>query len=163
MIWRLSWRADPRAAALADRHYSRQTIGAEQFMPAGRCVVLISECGRAVWGVSWPLAEYVDHAWPGTWVCTIFRNEGAGRSSELITTALAATRWYFRDICPVGGCITFVDPMAVRHKRDPGRCFRRAGFRKVGETQKGKIVLQLERDALPPAVAPRGTTGRLAL
>lgn len=25
--WRLSWRADPRAATIADRHYNRQSVG----------------------------------------------------------------------------------------------------------------------------------------
>lgn len=38
--WRLSWRADPRARPLADRHYNRQRIGAAQFVPPGRCLVL---------------------------------------------------------------------------------------------------------------------------
>lgn len=31
--WRLSWRADPRALPLADRHYNRQKIGSAQFVP----------------------------------------------------------------------------------------------------------------------------------
>lgn len=33
--WQRTWRADPRAAALADRHYSRGTPGASQFAPPG--------------------------------------------------------------------------------------------------------------------------------
>ena len=38
MIWQKSHRADPRACAIADRHYSRQKIGSPQFMPPGSCV-----------------------------------------------------------------------------------------------------------------------------
>lgn len=40
MIWCLSWRADPLGRELADRHYARQSVGAPQFVPPGRCVVL---------------------------------------------------------------------------------------------------------------------------
>lgn len=50
------------------------------------------------------------------------------------------------------GMITFVNADKVRHKRDPGRCFLRAGFRKVGITKVNRlIVLQiLERDMPAP-------------
>lgn len=33
MTWQRTWRADPRAAALADDHYSRKSRGADQFAP----------------------------------------------------------------------------------------------------------------------------------
>lgn len=97
MIWRLSHRADPFARDIADRHYNRQSVGADQFVPPGRCLVLTArtETGRALWVTSWPFAEYTKHAWAGAWVCSAFRNEGAGVASELIREALAATcaRW----------------------------------------------------------------------
>lgn len=83
MPWRLSWRADPAGAAVADRHYSRQKIGAAQFVPPGACLVLMAD-GPALWVTSWPRAEYVKHAWAGAWMCSIFRNEGPLLSSELI-------------------------------------------------------------------------------
>jgi len=100
--WAVSYRASPRGRRIADRHYNRQKVGAPQFVPPGACLVLVTECGKALWITSWPLAEYVKHAWAGAWVCSAFRNEGAGLSSELI--------------------------IEVRRKRDPGRCFLRAGF-----------------------------------
>lgn len=90
MTWHISNRADPRAAALADRHYSRQTIGARQFVPPGRCFVLVQD--SAYWVTSWPFAQFVRHAWAGAWICSAFRNEGVGLSSELIREAVAATR-----------------------------------------------------------------------
>lgn len=37
----------------------------------------------------------------------------------------------------------FAAPSRVRRKRDPGRCYLRAGFRRVGVTKGGLITLQL--------------------
>jgi hypothetical protein len=64
MRWCESNRADPIARDLADRHYNRQKIGAAQFVPPGRCVVLVIP-KAAFWVTSWPFAEYVKHAWAG--------------------------------------------------------------------------------------------------
>lgn len=74
-FWQPSNRADPRAAAIADRHYNRQKIGAPQFVPPGRCMVLRHD-DDALWVTSWPFAEYVQHAWPGAWMNSCFRKEG---------------------------------------------------------------------------------------
>lgn len=153
--WHISHRADPRAAALADRHYNRQKIGSPQFVPPGRCLVLLTGDTRALWVTSWPFAEYVRHAWAGAWVNSLFRNEGAGLSSDLIREAVAATRWYWSDVPPLG-MVTFVDAGKVRHKRDPGRCYRKAGFRPVGTTVGGLVALQLLPDQMPAPVPPLG-------
>ena len=101
MNWVLSNRADPAAVLLADRHYNRQKPGTSQFVPPGRCVVLLSDDARAVWVTSWPFAEYVKHAWAGAWVNSLFRNEGDYLSSDLITQAIAATR--FSAVCMSSG------------------------------------------------------------
>jgi hypothetical protein len=154
MRWRLSWRADPSAAALADRHYNRQKIGSAQFVPPGRCLVLIA--GRpasAVWVTSWPIAAYVKHEWAGAWMCSIFRNEGAGLSSDLIREAVAATRWRWPEV-PALGLVTFVDAGKVRSKRDPGRCYLRAGFERIGTTKGGLVALGLAPALMPEAAAP---------
>jgi hypothetical protein len=156
--WHLSWRADPVARGLADRHYSRQTVGAEQFVPPGRCLVLRTLDGTAYWVTSWPYAEYVHHAWPGAWVCSAFRNEGAFLSSDLILDAVAATRYWF-DPPPASGMLTFIDPDQVRRKRDPGRCFRKAGFVPAtpNTTRGGLVALQLWPGDMPMASAADGT------
>jgi hypothetical protein len=157
MRWERSWRADPRGARLADRHYSRQKIGAAQFVPPGGCVVFVAgEAPRsAVWVTSTPLAEWVKHAWAGAWINSLFRNEGAGLSSELILEAVAATR-YVLGAPPPLGMVTFVDAGKVRRKRDPGRCYRRAGFRHVGETKEdGLLAFQLLPAEMPEPEAPR--------
>ena len=52
--WRLSWRADPVVARLADGHYSRQKPGTAQFVPPGSCFVLKTPDGRAGWVTSAP-------------------------------------------------------------------------------------------------------------
>jgi hypothetical protein len=143
MRWYRSYRADVRALPLADRHYNRQKPGTPQFVPPGRCLALLTAGADAVWVTSWPFAEYVKHAWPGAWVCSIFRNENrANVSSELIREAVAATRAHYGE-SPSLGMVTFVDAQKVRRKRDPGRCFIKAGFRRVGKTKGGLVALQL--------------------
>jgi hypothetical protein len=151
MKWHRSHRFDPPAVALADRHYSRQKPGSPQCARPGRCLVLLTECQRALWISSWQYPEFEHHAWPGAWQCALFRNEGAGLSSELILEAEAATRAHWGEP-PALGFITFVDPGKTRRKRDPGRCFRRAGWHPIGETQRGLIVLQHPADEIPQSV-----------
>ena len=115
MIWTQASRVHVPSREIADRHYNRQSIGHPNFMPPGRCCVFYAanDNGRAVWGTSWPFAEYVKHAWAGAWVCSIFRNEGAGRASEMIVEAVSATRAFFGDPPPLG-MITFVDRRKVK-------------------------------------------------
>lgn len=153
MRWHLSHHADRRACALADRHYSRKTVGAPQMMPPGRKLVLLNDDATAVWGSSWPFAEYVKHAWAGAWMCTIFRNESPDLSSELIREAVAVTRWYWE--VPILGMITFVEAKKVR-SANPGYCFKRAGFRAVGHTKGGQVALQLHPEDMPMAEMPLG-------
>lgn len=164
MRWMCSHRAHTKARLIADRHYSRQKPGTPQFVPPGSCVVFLATTGIAYWVTSWPLAEYTHHAWAGAWICSAFRNEGAGLSSELIREAVAATRWRYPEI-PDLGMVTFVDPSKVRRKRDPGRCFRKAGFVPAicpvhsemepecaachYRTKSGLLVLQLMPDRMP--------------
>jgi hypothetical protein len=159
MRWQRSDRFDPALCALADRHYSRRAIGSPQFVPPGRCVVLRTEPADAVWVTSWPFAEYVRHAWAGAWVCSIFRNESPHLSSELIREAVAATRHVWPDV-PDLGMVTFVDAGKVRPKRDPGRCYLRAGFRRAGETKGGLVALQMLPADMPdpqPLDDPQGS------
>lgn len=156
MIWRLSHRADPAARAIADRHYNRQKVGTPQFVPPGRCVVLIAPA--ALWVTSWPFAQYVKHAWAGAWICSAFRNEGAHRASDLIRDGVAATVWRYGDPPPLG-MVTFLDrskvrPIKVRGVTTWGWTWMRAGFRPCGETKGGLMALQLLPPDMPAAAAP---------
>lgn len=91
MIWCESHKYDPRALPLADRHYNRRKPGSPQFAPPGRAVILLAPNADAVWITSWPFAQYVRHDWAGAWVNSLFRNESAALSSDLIRQAIAAT------------------------------------------------------------------------
>lgn len=78
-----------------------------------------------------------------------FRNESREiLSSELIRSAIAATRYKWPDT-PALGMVTFIDRAEVRRKRDPGRCYLRAGFRRVGETQGGLLALGMAPEDMP--------------
>lgn len=158
MRWCVSYRADPRARAIADRHYTRQSPGHPQFVPPGRCLVLLARPRKersALWITSWPFPEYVKHAWPGAWICSLFRNEGVAPSVSLITQAIAATRAYMGKP-PEIGMVTFVRPEKVLPKPDPGRCFIEAGFEPCGTTGKGYLAFRLPPERMPPAQLPRG-------
>lgn len=153
-VWHESHRADPRARVLADRHYNRQKVGARQFVPPGRCVVLVTRAADAFWVTSWPFAEYVKHAWAGAWMCSAFRNEGTVRSSELIREAVAVTRHQLGEP-PESGMVTFVDPSKVRTAPAAlGWCYRKAGFEHVGETKGGLLAFQIAPDRMPPPRSP---------
>ncbi len=130
---------DHRALALADRHYSRQSPGSWQFLPPGETLAMVTRDGRAVWGV----CHNMDPVGAMRWRVTIFRNEGPLLSSDLVREATDATvgywlRKYGRRPFPLQ---TEVDPAKVRRKRDPGRCFLKAGWRRVG-MRRGLVVLQ---------------------
>lgn len=163
-MWRLSHRADPVARRIADRHYNRQSIGADQFVPPGRCLVLtaISAAGPALWVTSWPFAEYVKHEWKGAWMCSAFRSEGSGIASEMIREAVSATRARY-GTPPELGMVTFIDrtkvmPIKVRGKPTWGWTWRKAGFRECGETRGGLLAMQLLPDDMPPPREPIGMT-----
>ncbi|MFZ2872569.1 hypothetical protein [Zavarzinia sp.] len=160
--WCASHRADPAAARLADRHYNRQKIGSPQFAPTGSCAVFLTDCGRAFWITSAPLAEWVKHAWPGAWICSAFRQEGAGVASQLIRQAVAATRAHYGEP-PAIGMVTFIDrekvrPIMVRGKPMWGWTYRKAGFVDAGETKGGLLALQLWPEAMPGPLAANQRT-----
>lgn len=163
MRWTLSNRFDPRARELADRHYNRQNPDSPQFVPPGKCLVLVIDPAPPVGGAFWishaPDPRFVKHRWPGAWVCTAFRNEGAGLSSELIREALAATvdAW---GPPPPEGMLTFVDAEKTAPKEVPGWCFRRAGFKQDGTSEGGLIALVLAPHRFPaPCPPPMGGGG----
>lgn len=155
MRWRMSNRADPLGARLADRHYSRAKPGTPQFVGNGSDIVLLApRTGqpKALWVTKWQ--KYVrTEWWLDAWVCSLFRNEGAGLSSELIAEATAATRAAWGDP-PPRGFVTFVNADKVKPKQHPGYCFRVAGWREVGRTAAGLVVLQLRAADFPEPREP---------
>jgi hypothetical protein len=79
----------------------------------------------------------------------------------MIRAAIAATRWFWPDP-PSLGMVTFVDRAKVRHKRDYGRCYLRAGFKVAGETEGGLLAFQMVPEAMPEPCAPYGVQFSLA-
>ena len=168
--WRLSYRCDPEVVPMADRHYNRQKIGAPGFVPPGRCHVLkigtpeqlrTPETGAAFWVTSWPFAEYVRHAWAGAWVCSAFRNEGAGVSSELIQQAVVSTRQKWPEV-PELGMISFIDPSKVqprpiRGRKTWGHSWFEAGFNHVGYTKGGLWTFQIAAEKIEDIFSQRVT------
>jgi hypothetical protein len=143
MRWALSHQADPKALRLADRHYSRGKKGSPQFMPPGRQVVLITPQADALWACSWPDASMVKRAWPGAWMCTLFRNESPHKASELIIEAVAATRGIWGEPPDSEGfsIISIIDtrkvkPTKVRGKDVWGWTWLKAGWELAGATKK---------------------------
>jgi len=138
--WSKVRRTDRRAVALADRHYSRQTVGAPEFMASGRTFVMLTADALAVWGA----IENLDPAGNRRWRCSIFRNESMVLSSALIVEATERTYAYwtrrYHGLPPVP-FTTEVDPTKTLRKRDPGRCFRKAGWTVLG-TVRGLVVLR---------------------
>lgn len=90
----------------------------------------------------------------GAWVCSAFRNEGAGRASDMIREAVAHSlaKWD----APALGMITFLDrrkvqPTICRGVETWGRTWALAGFRHVGETKSGLMAWQLLPADMPLA------------
>jgi len=128
---------DGECAELADRHYSRRTLGARQFCYSGRKLVLRNADATVlfVW-------MYPDHAMrmdsQTGYNCAIFRNEQTERmASEIILEAerAAVEKWG-----PNRG-YTYVDPRHVKSV-NPGYCFKLAGWQFVRRTSKGKHLLE---------------------
>ncbi len=127
--WLPSWRADPRACALYRRHYSavknaRPGRPLGEFMPPGETMVLLGADCQAVWGWSRSTVPRYDRQ-EGV-ACTVFRNESAERSSDLVreASALAWQRW------PGQRLFTYVDPTMIA-SANPGYCFKQAGWAHV--------------------------------
>jgi hypothetical protein len=116
--------------------------------------VLLTDNAHAVWVTSWPIAEYVQHTWAGAMVNSLFRREAGPLASDLIIAATRATRARWPDLPPLG-IVSFVDPEKTRRKRDPGRCYRKAGWTHVGYTAAGLWTYQLLPGDFPDPLPAR--------
>lgn len=141
--WILTKDGDDTARAIFDNHYSRQHYADGRkpllFVGPGEKMVLLTPDALAlfVW------RKFISMNQQQGVCCAVFRNEGTHLSSDLIreADAIAWVRW------PRERLYTYVDPIKTRHKRDPGRCFRKAGWRVCGETKGGLLVLDIRPEA----------------
>lgn len=123
--WLITTRSDPAVRALRSRHYSTLGSTGRTVGPPGRVLILRTSDGLAAWISHWPRA---DLALDGldAFRCSLFRNEGPLRSSDLIRAAVALTERVWGRA--PDGWVTWIDPRAVASSI-PGWCFRRAGWR----------------------------------
>lgn len=136
-VWMVTHKGDRSCRLLADRHYSRQTIGHPMFTRPGKNLVLRSAGGDAVW-VTW---RGIRDDGLDAFECTIFRNESTVLSSELIKDAVKATQAEWGNF-PKDGIITYVYAEKVR-STNAGCCFKKAGWKHIGQSKKrGLILLQ---------------------
>jgi hypothetical protein len=139
--WTRVTKFDPAACALADRHYSRRKVGSPQFMPPGQTIVLLYQ-DTAVFGWWRPDPKSGIKAMNGLdgWTCTIFRNESAALSSELILDAEPAIAEFGYTAGP-SGLLTYVWDSKIRSV-NPGYCFKQAGWHTCGRSaDKRKTLL----------------------
>lgn len=148
--WLITHAGDQAGRVLSDRHYSRQTIGHPQWNRPGRKLVLRTARGDAVW-VTW---SGIRDDGLQAWECTIFRNESEFLSSGLIKMAIQATYAEWGQP-PPDGIITYVDASKIR-STNPGFCFLKAGFKKVGKSKKRGLIRLITQPApICESIAPR--------
>ena len=129
---------DQECRMLADRHYSRRTVGAKQFCYSGRKLVLRNAEGTILWVWMYPDPQYRMDDQTG-YNCAIFRNESDRLSSEIILEAerSAIEKWGSNRM------YTYIDPRKIKSK-NPGYCFKIAGWRFERITKSGKHLLVKE-------------------
>ena len=138
--------SDPDLGAgwLASRHYSHnreESDWRKPILPPGEKLLFVTEWADAVAGFVKQRFRLDDQR--GVYL-SIFRNEGAVRSSELLLQSqqLISQRW------PGASLFTFVDPIEVE-SQNPGYCFLCAGWRKVGKTKSGLLIFTLTPEHEP--------------
>lgn len=132
---------DTELSRLADRHYSRQKPGAEQFVPPGKTMTLRDNFGLIVF--VWLVQRYRLDGQPG-YNCSIFRNESPRQSSSIILEAerIAFERW------GPARMFTYINPARIK-SNNPGYCFKQAGWKLVRtasgavfKSAKGNLLLE---------------------
>jgi hypothetical protein len=135
-------KCDPRAVGLYARHYSskkgkktKRDWLAHGITPPGESITLLTSDVSALF--VWLKQQKRDDGQEGI-NCAVFRNEGSVLSSLLILEA----EQFAREMWGNERLFTYVDPGEIRRKRDPGRCFKKAGWRKCGTSGGGLLVFE---------------------
>ena len=143
MIWTRTKKFDSECAAMADRHYSRRTVGSPQFMPPGQTIVLKAPNAVFGWWRPDPSKGFKQMNGLEGWTCTIFRNESTAKSSEMILEAEFALTEFAGADCGPDGMITYVWDKRVRSS-NPGCCFKIAGWKVAGKSADKRKTLFLK-------------------
>jgi hypothetical protein len=139
-FWWITKDGDKSCLALYRKHYSAKKAyrdGRERFQFVGPGFSIVLRTARADAMFVW--RDYIDDTIPKQEgiECAVFRNETSITSSKLIrqADAIADHAW------PGQRHYTKVDPEEVRSGY-PGWCFIRAGWKRCGATQNGKLILE---------------------
>jgi len=144
--WVAALDGNDTARALFDRHYSRYHYKDGRkpalFVGPGEKLVLLTPCARGLF--VWRKFRSADAGGQSGVNCVVFRNEGAGLSSDLIRAAerVAWQRW------PGERLYTYVNPKAVT-SNNPGWCFMAAGWKRCGITKERRYRI-LEKTCANP-------------
>ena len=132
-MWLETKDGDPGARVLADRHYSRVSVGYPRFVGPGDRLVLVTSDYTALF--IWRKSVYRQDGQTGI-ECSLFRNESKMLSSELIKEAvqLARKKW------PGERLFTYVWDAKVR-STNPGFCYLQAGWKKCGRNKDGRLTI----------------------
>ena len=130
---------DDRARGLYRRHYSRRVYrdgrNPRLFVGPGEKYVLLTPHADAlfVW------RKFCDDSGQQGVNCAVFRNESRQRSSDLIRAAdaIAFEKWAGERH------YTYVKAEKIR-STNPGYCFIKAGWSRIGKTKGGLHILALE-------------------
>lgn len=133
----------PAAVQLYERHYSaRPNRNSKQIVGPYASLLLLTHTADAL--VVWRKSEYEKCLDPRTGKpqegvnCAVFRNEGRQQSSALLLEAerIALRKW------PGSRLYTYVNPALIANKRNPGYCFKMAGWRPCGTTKGNLLILE---------------------
>lgn len=162
--WLVTRDGDPIVYALASRHYSfhhyRRPRRDKRIVGPGEKLVLVTADNNAIF--IWRRFNRPDLAGQIGICCSLFRNEGAYGgailSSALILAAeeLALLKWQDRPL----RFFTYINPRRIASP-NPGYCFKMAGWRYVGKTRGGLVILEkvLSGHDCPIPTAGPGLTG----
>jgi len=140
-FWLRTRDRDPELLPLINRHYYRKATKNPKkgFVGPGRSIVLRTSKADAVFIWLWAKHEMRGDKLD-CYYCVAFRNESEHLSSEMIGEAMKVATEVWGPP-PKDGFVTYVDPKKVR-SLNPGYCFLKAGWRRVGKSKSGKILLQ---------------------
>jgi hypothetical protein len=160
VVWRETHKGSAALRRLIDGeatngrpHYSRQSPGDDQFCRPGFNFCLLTSDGLAGWIVWRPKPSVGRMDGLEAWGCTLFRNDGARLSSDLVREATALTHdaWGWP---PPDGLISSVGVEETKRRRSkhspPGRCFIEAGWSPIEKAGAGKVWLRAPRPRREP-------------
>ncbi len=142
--------SDPEMLELSARHYSRKNYKAKKIGGPARSILLRNNEGTVLFLWQWP-KDGTRWDKQNGYNCVMFRNESKRLSSEII---LEAEDYVMRKWGP-NRFYTYVDASKV--SSNPGYCFKKAGWKRVGISGSGKILLEkFPNEGLPTAEDVRG-------